>query len=88
MINTICRVCGRPLNEAQYKLNEQYKSCPRCSTRNGAEHVYYENPLYFGETGKRSTSIHPNGPQSYCVACRSKRLQTAPQRLCHEFLNN
>ena len=37
-----CTHCSRPLNEGQFHGN--LKSCPRCSTRNGQEHVFYPFP--------------------------------------------
>lgn len=81
----ICRVCGLQLNRAQYRNNEQYKSCPNCSSENGEEHVYYENPGDFGETPLRATRNHPEGPQSYCVSCRGNGECAQVAHLCNEF---
>jgi hypothetical protein len=64
---------------------KKYKSCPRCSTKNGNEHVYYEFPDAFGVTEKRKSDKHPEGPQSYCIACRGSGKQTAKQMLCRQF---
>lgn len=71
-MSTLCKHCNRPLNKAQYKTvdGHQYKSCPRCSEANGSYHVYYTYPESFGSTPARSTSNHPEGPQSYCIPCR------------------
>lgn len=63
-----CTHCNRPLNKGQY--HEDLKSCPKCSTRNGQEHVFYKYPKAFGTTPKRASARRPEGPQSYCVACR------------------
>jgi hypothetical protein len=63
-----CTHCDRPLNEGQFHGN--LKSCPRCSTRNGQEHVFYPFPDAFGITEKRASGKRPDGPQSYCVPCR------------------
>lgn len=70
----LCKHCNKPLNEAQYRIihGKKYKSCPRCSTTNGSYHVYYSYPESFGTTPARSSSGHPDGPQSYCVPCRGE----------------
>lgn len=83
----LCKNCNRPLNESQYKKigETTYKSCPRCSSNNGEEHVYYEYPSGFGETEKRASSAHPNGPQSYCVPCRGKGNGNLLGKLCSDF---
>lgn len=69
---TSCRICQHPLNMSQYRIlnGVQYKSCPNCSVADGQEHVFYQYPEAFGETPKRRTGRHPEGPQSYCVNCR------------------
>ncbi|MFX3617918.1 MAG: hypothetical protein ACE3JK_10345 [Sporolactobacillus sp.] len=63
-----CTHCGKPLNEAQFRPG--FKSCPRCSTNGGEEHIYYPYPDAFGTTDKRITRNHPDGDQSYCARCR------------------
>lgn len=64
-----CNNCGKPLNESQYDATGAYKSCPRCSVADGSEHIFY--PMgEFGTTDARSSSVHPEGPQSYCSPCR------------------
>ena len=63
-----CNRCNRPLNEAQY--HENLKSGPNCSVNNAHEHVFYSYPDAFGTTPLRATSVHPDGPQSHCTACR------------------
>ena len=64
-----CKHCHNPLNEAQYH-GVNLKSCPNCSVQNGQEHVFYKYPDAFGTTPLRATSVHPDGPQSHCTACR------------------
>ncbi len=68
-----CKHCGKPLNETQY--HENLKSCPNCSVKNGTEHVFYSYPEAFGTTSLRATSNRPDGPQSYCTACRGGQEQ-------------
>ena len=36
-------------------------------------HVFYRYPEDFGTTEKRSTSLNPDGPQSYCTKCRANQ---------------
>lgn len=67
-----CKHCGKQLNMAQSK--DDYKSCPRCSTNNGNEHIFYQYPDAFGKTDKRATINHPDGPQSYCTNCRGGNI--------------
>lgn len=69
-----CNHCNKPLNEAQY--HNDLKSCPNCSIQNGKVHVFYKYPDAFGKTLLRSTSKHPEGPQSYCTACRGGKGNT------------
>lgn len=83
-----CIICGEPLKEAQWRNKNQYKSCPRCSTNNGKEHVYYKFPDAFGTTERRKTYNHPEGPQSYCVSCRSRSESTANKIFCSQFIEN
>lgn len=76
-MNNKCRYCGRPLNESQFIEDENgntFKSCPKCSTIDGGEHIYYQYPFYFGTTEKRISEQHPDGPQSYCQKCRGDIL--------------
>ena len=65
-----CKFCGKPLHESQYSNDGAFKSCPRCSTADGEEHIFFPYPSTFGYTSKRSTSVHKDGPQSYCVPHR------------------
>lgn len=66
-----CIHCGKPLKDSQYSDDKCYKSCPKCSVDDGEEHIFY--PMDdFGTTPKRRTSVHPDGPQSYCQECRGE----------------
>lgn len=65
-----CRHCNKPLQKVQWADGDSWKSCPRCSTRNGSMHVFYRYPSYFGTTPDRATETRPEGPQSYCTVCR------------------
>ncbi len=82
MNSKCCTVCGKPLNQSQWDENKKYKSCPKCSTENGEEHVYYRYPESFGITEKRLSLNHPDGPQSYCVPCRGRGNSTLKKILC------
>ena len=74
----ICNHCGKPLNIAQYNQDETLKSCPRCSILDGEEHIFLPYPNYFGDTLKRSSGIHPEGPQSYCYNHRGNPDRNIP----------
>src|SRR5437868_1385282 len=66
----LCPVCGRKLEgKALFEKRERWKACPKCSKREGA-HVFLPYPDAFGTTRKRSTTEHPEGPQSECKPCR------------------
>ena len=86
----ICRVCGKPLNKSQYSQGENYKSCPRCSEINGEEHVFFRYPEDFGQSDKRETLNHPDGPQSYCYVHRPNPDRVIPRGglLCSEINQN
>ena len=73
-----CKHCGKTLNRSQYNINKTYKSCPRCSELNGEEHIFFPYPDYFGDTLKRSSSNHPEGPQSHCYVHRGNPYQSIP----------
>lgn len=67
-----CAVCNRPLNRSQYSADNKLKSCPRCSTNDGREHVFYDYPDAFGQTDARVSDTTPDGAQSHCATCRTK----------------
>jgi len=80
-----CRNCGRSLSYVQWAGVDRWKSCPRCSTRNGTEHVFYRYPEAFGTTPARATYHHPEGPQSYCSPCRGTgEPDLSASRLCSD----
>lgn len=83
-----CDYCNKPLGRSQYSADDTLKSCPRCSQQNGREHVFYATPEAFGITPKRSTSVHPEGIQSHCVACRSHAESKFVPTLCHEVFQD
>lgn len=84
MSSVPCKICGRPLNKAQFSADRQFKSCPKCSTENGEEHVYYKYSEDFRTSEKRVTQNNPDGPQSYCYTCR-ERGETGDRVLCSEL---
>ena len=68
-----CKTCSRPLEIAQYSEDGKYKSCPKCSTNNGQEHIFYPSNE-FGYTDHRVTINNPRGIQSWCPPCRGRGL--------------
>lgn len=80
----LCKICGKILNRSQYNKDGTLKSCPRCSTENGEEHVYYSYPDDFGTTPKRASSNRPDGPQSHCESCRFEKDSYPRGILCSE----
>ena len=85
-MENICKICGKLLNVSKYSKDGIYKSCPKCSTKNGEEHVYYEYPENFGTTYKRATTNYPDGPQSYCVRCRGSADKYTSGILCNKII--
>ena len=83
----LCRVCGKKLTDAQYAMEGRYKSCPKCSVKNGEEHVFFEYSERFGESDKRITTNHPRGAQSYCSVHRSNPDKAIPTggKLCSDL---
>ena len=65
-----CIHCGKPLNESQYACEETFKSCPKCSSEDGKEHIFYRYPVWFGKSQKRASASTPDGAQSWCTRCR------------------
>lgn len=66
-----CVVCSHPLNRSQYSEGKKLKSCPKCSSNDGREHVFYDYPDAFGQTDARISEATPDGAQSYCATCRT-----------------
>lgn len=65
-----CKHCGKALNQSQYAQDGTLKSCPKCSTEDGAEHIFYFYPGAFGQSQKRISTKIPDGAQSWCALCR------------------
>lgn len=63
-----CHHCNMPLRDS-IRI-EGYKSCPRCSTTHGSEHVFHPDPSGFGQTRARVSRNNPDGIQSHCTECR------------------
>lgn len=80
-----CTHCKALLNRQQFSADETWKSCPRCSTDDGSEHIFYQYPEAFGVTEKRASQTHPEGPQSYCTACRNNASPATPVRRCSQI---
>ena len=80
-----CPACQLPNKESQWTPDEEWKSCPRCSTSAG-HHVFHPYPVGFGATGKRGSAKHVDGPQSWCSACRSG-VTPLPGWSCAEVAN-
>jgi 5-methylcytosine-specific restriction endonuclease McrA len=69
-----CTHCGKALNRVQHSQDGKLKSCPNCSVEGGGgEHVFHTHPAAFGQTQKRVTERNPEGDQSWCETCRSKK---------------
>ncbi len=68
---TPCVHCRSSLGKGVYAKEETLKSCPKCSTRDGHEHVYYDYPAGFG-TEAKVNGKEPTGVKSHCRACRFK----------------
>jgi phage FluMu protein Com len=80
-----CTHCRKLLAASQYREGRTWKSCPRCSAREG-EHVFYRYPEEFGTSDQRVSAETPDGAQSHCLACRhGRRPQLANIRLCSAF---
>ena len=69
-MSSVCKHCGRPLNESQYAQEMALKSCPKCSVEDGEEHIFYSYPQNFGKSVKRVSAKIPDGAQSLCSLCR------------------
>ncbi|MDB4954679.1 MAG: hypothetical protein JWO36_2248 [Myxococcales bacterium] len=79
---TPCIACKRPLNRSQYSEDKKLKSCPRCSSKDGREHVFYDYPDAFGQTDARVSEATPDGAQSYCGQCRTNDEPYRGSRRC------
>ena len=77
-----CATCNRALNRSQYSEDKKLKSCPRCSSKDGREHVFYDYPDAFGQTDARVSDASPDGAQSYCATCRTNDEPLRGARRC------
>lgn len=77
-----CTTCNRPLNRSQYSEDKKLKSCPRCSSKDGHEHIFYDYPDAFGQTDARVSEASPDGAQSYCASCRTNDDPLRSARRC------
>lgn len=76
-----CEHCQKPLSRGVYSSDRRRKSCPRCSARDGNQHVFYPCPEGFGRSEERVTDNNPDGDQSYCYSCRDQE-QPAKSTKC------
>lgn len=81
-----CQACEQPLNRSQRREDGNWKSCPKCSVKDGGEHIYYPYPGAFGESEKRASNEDPSGAQSYCEACRGRGAPSSKVRRCSQFI--
>lgn len=80
----LCNHCQKPLNRSRWSIDRVWKSCPQCSVRNGDVHVFRPYPDAFGTTDARASEEDPEGPQSYCAACRRGVESTEPLKTCRD----
>ena len=81
-----CAHCKRLLNRSVYSPDKAWKSCPRCSSIDGAEHVFYEYPDGYGTSDARISDDASDGAQSYCKTCRAGQEPTTHSRRCSGVL--
>ena len=77
-----CAHCKRPLSRSQYSGDKKMKSCPKCSSADGREHIFYEYPVAFGQSEARVSEGTPDGAQSYCATCRTNNDPVYADRRC------
>lgn len=81
-----CESCHTPLNRSRRSRDGQWKSCPDCSVRDGAQHVFYPYPDSFGVSQARVTGEDADGAQSYCSSCRGRGSKSiGAGRSCAQF---
>ena len=81
-----CAHCNKLLNRSVYSPDNTWKSCPRCSSLEGAEHVFYEYPDGYGTSDARISDDAPDGAQSYCKTCRVGQEPTTHSQRCSSVL--
>jgi hypothetical protein len=78
-----CAHCGEPLRVAQWSLSRNFKSCPECSGLDAKkEHIFQAYPAHFDVTDHRSSSINPDGPQSWCSYHRDRASERGITTRC------
>ena len=77
-----CDHCGKLLKTPTFSAARDWKSCPKCSTVDGHQHVYYEYPSAFGPTEAGAVIDKADVAQGYCVACRGGETPTAASTGC------
>ncbi|MEQ1758609.1 MAG: DUF3553 domain-containing protein [Vicinamibacterales bacterium] len=80
---TPCAHCVGSLGKSVYAREGTLRSCPKCSTRDGHEHVYYDYPGGFG-TEAKVNGKEPTGVKSHCRACRFKEA-LRPRARCADL---
>lgn len=77
--------CRTALDRPRYTKDSKWRSCPSCSVRHGAAHVFRRSPEAFGEREVRSKGKNDDDAQSWCKQCRNKEnpdLTGDDVRLC------
>lgn len=84
-----CSACNRVLRRAFKSADGKWKSCPECSGRDGAQHVFKPYPDAFGLSPARMEAGVEDGTQSWCEDCRGAQrggaasgASTVPTRRC------
>jgi hypothetical protein len=67
-----CETCAAPLNRSRRSRDGLWKSCPKCSVRDGIHHVFWPFPDAFGVSQARVSGEDAEGAQSYCTSCRGR----------------
>lgn len=78
-----CDHCSEPLDANFSRDDGKWKTCPKCSTSEGNEHVLRRSPDAFGMT--KGTKGKPATVQTNCEACRTKQPHRDDGRTCSSF---
>lgn len=78
-VDKICNACGKQLKRVVYADKRHWKSCPKCSVRNGDFHTFYEYPRAFESAEAKAA---PAVAQSSCAVCRNDAVVEDGGRLC------
>lgn len=79
-----CPACHGELRKGVFAGGRQWKTCPECSAARG-EHVFRRYPEDFGTTDRRASGTNPDGPQSYCQACRGRGQVSGNMMRCSKI---